>query len=105
MKILFDHGTPAPLRRHLEGHSVDTAAEMGWETLVNGDLIDTAEQQGYEVLVTTDQSMRYQQNLAGRRLAIVVLLKTAWPYIRLRTEDIRAVLDELQPGDFREVPI
>ena len=105
MKILFDHGTLAPLRRHLEGHSVDTAAEMGWGTLVNGDLIDTAEQQGYEVLVTTDQSMRYQQNLAGRRLAIVVLLKTAWPDVRLRTEDIRAVLDEMQPGELREVPI
>ena len=105
MKILFDHGTPPPLSRHLEGHSVDTAAEMGWETLGNGDLIDRAEQEGYEVLITTDQSMRYQQNLADRRIAIVVLLKTAWPYVRLRTEDIRAVLDEIQPGELREVPI
>lgn len=105
MKILFDHGTPAPLRRHLEGHSVDTAAEMGWETLANGDLIDRAELEGYEVLVTPDQSMRHQQNLAGRRLAIVVLLKTAWPYVRLRTDDIRGVLDEVQPGELRDVPI
>ena len=78
---------------------------MGWETLGNGDLIDRAEQEGYEVLITTDQSMRYQQNLADRRIAIVVLLKTAWPYVRLRTEDIRAVLDEMQPGELREVPI
>ena len=105
MKILFDHGTPAPLRRYLQGHSIDTAAEMGWETLGNGDLIDRAEQEGYEVLITTDQSMRYQQNLADRRIAIVVLLKTAWPYVRLRTEDIRAVMDEMQPGELREVPI
>ena len=105
MKILFDHGTPAPLRRYLEGHSVDTAAEMGWDTLGNGDLIDRAEQDGYEVLITTDQSIRYQQNLVGRRLTIIVLLKNAWPYVRLRTEDIRTVLDEIQPGELREIPI
>ena len=78
---------------------------MGWETLANGDLIDRAELVGYEVLVTTDQSMKYQQNLAGRRLAIVVLLKTAWPYVRPRTEDIRVVLDEVRPGGLWDVPI
>ena len=105
MKILFDHGTPAPLRRHLRGHSVDTAAEKGWDSLANGDLIDRAEQEGYEVLITTDQSMRYQQNLLGRRLAIIVLLRTAWPYVRLRIEDIRAAVAEVQPGELQEVPI
>ena len=60
MKILFDHGTPAPLRQHLVGHSVDTAASMGWERLQNGELLEQAQRHGYEVLVTTDQSMRYQ---------------------------------------------
>lgn len=105
MKILFDHGTPAPLRRDLHGHSVDTAAERGWDSLLNGDLLDRAEQEGYEVLITTDQSMRYQQNLAGRRLAIIVLLRTAWPYVRLRVEDIRAAVAEAQPGELKEVPI
>ena len=67
MKILFDHGTPAPLRRHLPKHSVDRSAERGWELLENGELIIRAEEEGYEVIVTTDQSMRYQQNLAGRK--------------------------------------
>ena len=105
MKILFDHGTPAPLRRYLRGHSVDTAAEKRWDSLANGDLIDRAEQEGYEVLITTDQSMRYQQNLLGRRLAIIVLLRTAWPYVRLRIEDIRAAVAEVQPGELQEVPI
>ena len=65
MKILFDHGTPGPLRRELPGHSIDTAADRGWDRLANGDLIDSAEQDGYEILITTDQSMRHQQNLAG----------------------------------------
>ena len=105
MRILFDQGTPAPLRRHLDGHVVDTAAERGWSDLDNGDLIDNAEQAGYDVLITTDQNLRYQQNLAGRRLAVVVLLSTAWPKIRLRVEAIRTALDQIGPGELREVPI
>ena len=105
MKILFDHGTPAPLRRDLHGHSVDTAAERGWESLANGDLMDRAEQEGYELLITTDQGIKHQQNLAGRRLAVIVLLSTAWPYARSRIEDIRAAITEARPGELREVPI
>ena len=105
MKILLDQGTPRPLREHLHGHSVDTAAERGWSGLGNGDLIEEAEQEGYEVLITTDQNMRYQQNLTDRRLAVVVLLSTAWPYVQPRIEEIRTVLDEIRPGELREVPI
>ena len=105
MKILLDHGTPRPLRRELPGHSVDTAADRGWDRLSNGDLIDSAEQDGYEILITTDQNMRHQQNLAGRRLAIVVLLSGAWPYARLRIEDLRVAVAEAQPGELREVYI
>ena len=67
MKVLFDHGTPAPLRRHLGEHTVDRSAEKEWELLENGELISRAEEDGYEVIVTTDQNMRHQQNLAGRR--------------------------------------
>lgn len=80
-------------------------AERGWSELVNGDLIARAEDAGYDVIVTTDQNMRHQQNLTGRRLAIVVLLSTAWPYVRLRTEEIREALAQVRPGEFREVPI
>ena len=103
MKILFDHGTPAPLRRDLHGHSVDTAAEKGWDLLVNGELIDRAEQEGYEVLITTDQSMKHQQNLLGRRLAIVILLSTSWPYVQPSIDEIRATIDGIEPGEFREI--
>ncbi len=65
MKILFDQGTPVPLRRHLSGHDVTTAYEAGWSNLANGDLLRVAEQAGFQVLVTTDQNLRYQQNLDG----------------------------------------
>ena len=78
MKLLFDQGTPAPLRGRLPGHSVDALAEKGWSDKDNGELLDVAEREGYEVLVTTDQSLPYQQNLAGRRIGIVVLLSTDW---------------------------
>ena len=105
MKILFDHGTPRPLRQYLSAHACDTAADKGWETLRNGELIDQAEQEGYEVLITTDQKLRYQQNLAGRRLAIIVLLKNNWPRVRTRTEEILAALEGIQPGELREVTI
>jgi len=105
MKILFDQGTPAPLRRYLVGHSVDTAYERGWSDLRNGDLLARAEMDGYELLITTDQNMRYQQNLSGSRLGILVLLSTSWPRIQLRIGDVQAVIDGMQPGAYREVPI
>ena len=62
MKILFDHGTPAPLRNHLREHSVDRSAEKRWELLENGELIRKAEEEGYKVIVTTDQSIRYHRS-------------------------------------------
>lgn len=71
----------------------------------NGELLERAESEGYDILVTTDQNMRHQQNIADRRLAVVVLLSTAWPHVRLRTEEIRAALNDVRVGEFRDVPI
>lgn len=105
MKILFDHGTPAPLRRHLRGHVVDRSAEKGWELLENGELIRKAEEEGYDVIVTTDQNMRYQQNLADMGLAIVVLTATAWPRVQHHVDEIRIAVEEVRPGEVRDVPI
>jgi hypothetical protein len=62
MKILFDHGTPVPLRRFLQGHDVSTAYEMGWSKMTNGDLLNAAQEAGFDVLLTTDQNLRYQRN-------------------------------------------
>jgi hypothetical protein len=73
MLILFDNGTPAPLRHALKNHIVIEAFERGWDRLVNGELIAAAEAAGFELLLTTDKNMRYQQNLKGRRIAFVVV--------------------------------
>ena len=105
MKILFDQGTPVPLRRQLSGHIIDTAYERGWATLANGDLITAAEQDGYDLLITTDQNLRYQQNLAGRQLAILVLLSTSWPRIQLHLDIIQDAVDAIVPGVYQEVVI
>ena len=84
---------------------MDRSAELGWELLENGELIRKAEEEGYEVIITTDQNMRYQQNLTARWLAIVVLMATAWPRVQHRTNEIRAAIKEVQQGQVREVPI
>ena len=84
---------------------MDRSAERGWELLENGELIRKAEDVGYKVIVTTDQNMRYQQNLTDSRLAIVVLMSTARPRVRHRTEEIRAAIKEVQQGQVREIPI
>jgi len=102
MKILFDHGTPAPLRRQLPGHEISTAYEMGWAKLNNGDLLAAAEK-SFDAFITTDQNLRYQQNLTGRRLAILVLPTTSWPEIQKHTKKIFDVVIALKPGDFVEL--
>jgi hypothetical protein len=66
MRILFDHGTPAPLIPFLEGHAVTKAKDRGWDTLTNGDLLAEAEGAGFDVLLTGDQNMAAQQNLKSR---------------------------------------
>ena len=105
MRILFDNGTPRPLRRHLFRHEVETAQQRGWETLSNGALLDEAQIAGFEIIITTDQNIRHQQNMSNRRVAVVVLMQTAWPLIQRRTEDVRRALEDIQPGEIREVAI
>ena len=104
MRFLFDHNTPRPLRRYLTEHSVDTAREKGWAEFRNGNLLDNAEEEGYEVLITADQSMRYQQNMVQRQIAVIVLLSNRWPRVQQKIEDLRTALETIEPGEFREVP-
>ena len=105
MKILCDQGVPVLLRRQTAEHVVDTTFERERSNLLNSALLDQAERDGYQFLVTTDQNLRHQQNLADRRLAIIVLLAASWPRIRQRVDDIRAVVEQIGPGQYMEVPI
>lgn len=104
MRLLFDQGTPVPLRNHLPRHAVETAYEKGWQDLKNGDLLARAEAEGFDALVTTDQNLRYQQNLAARKIGVVVLMTTNWPRIRADVARVVQALDNLRPGGYEEVP-
>jgi hypothetical protein len=104
VKILFDQGTPAPLRRSLLGHEITTAFERGWNKLQNGDLLRAAETEGFAAIVTTDTNLRYQQNLVDRRLAIMVLMTTDWRLIRQHTDYVAAAVNGLTLGAYVELP-
>jgi hypothetical protein len=103
MLILFDHVTPKGIARSLVGHTVIKAKDRGWDTFSNGDLLAAAEQAGFDVFVTADKNMRYQQNLSGRRIALVVLSTPQWPVVKLNLEKIAAVVNAATPGSYAEV--
>ncbi|MCZ6624429.1 MAG: hypothetical protein O7B35_09425 [Deltaproteobacteria bacterium] len=105
MRILFDQGTPVPLRKLLNSHQVETAFERGWSTLTNGELLAAAEREGFEVFVTTDRNLSDQQNLGGLRIAIIVLSSTSWTRIEKAATAIKQALDATSPGSFKEVSI
>lgn len=106
MLVLFDNGTPRTLARYLiERHTVTEARSRGWEELENGELLAQAESAGFEVLVTTDKNLRYQQNLAARKIAIVVLGKGRWTLILPHVAKVIAAVDNATPGSYAEVEI
>jgi hypothetical protein len=105
MRVLFDQATPVPIRPFLTGHTVGTAAHEGWDRLRNGELLDAAEVAGFDVLLTTDKNMRYQQNLAGRKIAIIVLGKQQWRELRLHVQLVVAAVNAAAPGAYVEVDI
>lgn len=105
MLILFDQGTPRGIAQWLLGHTVKEAREQGWDTLTNGELLKAAEENGFDVLVTTDKNLSYQQNLKGRRLAIVVLGKGRWKLIRPLIATVVAAVNAARPGTYTEVDI
>ena len=105
MLILLDNNTPRGVARALTGHTVTEARERGWATLKNGELLTVAEEAGFDVLVTSDKSIRYQQNLEGRKLALVVLTVGRWGPVRRMLAEIAAAVDAATPGTYAEVEI
>jgi hypothetical protein len=105
MRILFDHNTPRGIARHLAGHAVTEAKELGWDRLTNGDLLAAAQNAGFDMLLTADKNMRYQQNLTARTLALVVLGNSPWRLVRLHLDEIAAVVNSALPGSYAEIEI
>jgi hypothetical protein len=105
MRILFDHGTPAPLLSFLKDHTVERAKDLGWDTLSNGELLTAAEEAGFEMLLTTDKNICYQQNLTGRKIALVVLANPRWPIVRMYVQRVVNAVNAASPGSYTEVDI
>ena len=105
VRILFDQGVPVPLRTLLKSVEVRTAWECRWHELSNGDLIRAADNEHFDVLVTTDQNLRYQQNLSNRRIAIVVLRSTSWPRIRCVGDSLSQQILAARAGMYVEIDI
>ncbi len=79
--------------------------DRGWDTLTNGDLLAEAERAGFDVFLTADKNIQYQQNLGGRRIAVVVLSTPQWPLVRLHIDKIAAAVNAAPPGSYAEVHI
>ena len=105
MLILFDNNIPRGVAQALTGHTVTEARERGWATWNNGDLLNAAEQAGFDVIVTSDKNLRYQQNLEGRRIALVVLTQGRWGLVRRMLAEIAAAVNAAAPGSYIEVAI
>ena len=105
MRILFDQGTPVPLRKALIGHQVETTYELAWGELKNGELLGAAEAAGFDLLVTAAQNLRYQQNPMQRTIAIIVLRSTSWPKIQRNIDSIVHAVELASSGTYAEVDI
>ena len=105
MRILFDQATPVPIRPYLRGHTVSTAFQQRWDKLKNGELLAAAEQAGFDLFLTTDKNMRYQQNLEGRRIALVVLSTPQWPVVKKNLDKIAAAVGSARAGSYIEVEL
>jgi len=104
MLVLFDNGTPRTLAKYLiDHHTVTEARARGWDQLDNGQLLTAAEAAGFEVMVTTDRNLRYQQNLTGRRIAVVVLGRGRWSVIKQHVAKVVAAVGAATPGSYAEV--
>lgn len=105
MLVLLDNNVPRGVVRALTGHAVTEARERGWATMRNGDLLRSAEEAGFDVLVTSDKNIHYQQNLASRRIALVVLTQLRWGLVRRRLSQISYAVNAASAGSFAEVEI
>ncbi len=105
MLVLFDQSTLAPLRLYLKTHTVTEARERNWDRLTNGDLLNAAEAAGFEVFVTADKNLRYQQNLATRKIAIVVIGNAQWRVLQNHAGLVVSAVNSASPASYAEVSI
>lgn len=103
LRILLDHCLPRQIAGLLPGHEVMVARRMDWDALLNGDLLHAAEQGGFECLLTGDCNLAYQQNLGGRKIAIVELSTNRLKVVRAQIGTVIDALNRVQGGEYVQV--
>jgi predicted nuclease of predicted toxin-antitoxin system len=104
VKVLVDECVPLKLVRLLTGHTFTTAVEKGWGGLENGRLIARAEPE-FDLFLTADRNLQYQQNLQGRKLAVLLLSTNHWPTLKPHAALVQAALNRILPGEFLRLEI
>src|SRR6476660_9593452 len=100
MKVLLDECVPWPMHKLLTGHQCMTAQQRGWGGIKNGELLKLAEAE-FDLFITSDQNIRYQQNLAGRRIAILELSTNDISRIEASSSLLEDALKNIKPDEFR----
>lgn len=99
MRVIFDENVPAPLRKFLNPHEVTTVQEQGWAGMTNGELVRCSDGV-FDVLLLADKNLRYQQNLAGRQIALVELPTNRWPTLQTMIPQIEKAIKQATPGSY-----
>ena len=106
MKIILDESTPQKLRLLIEGsHEVVTTWFQGWSGMKNGALLSAAEEAGFDLFITADQELSYQQNLAGRKIAVLVLSTNNWNVLQANMPEITTAINAAKSGSFAFIDI
>jgi hypothetical protein len=103
LKVLFDQNVPRPLQRYLAAHDVKRLEQLGWAELKNGELLDVAEGAGFEVLLSGDKRLRSEQNMTGRRIAVVCMSDNHWPIVKDHVTAIGDAVDTALAGTITTV--
>ena len=99
MRVLLDENLPHDLKPLLLGHEISTVQDAGWAGTKNGDLLKLAEGR-FDVFLTADKNLRYQQNLSGRKIAVIELPTNRWPVLRTLAARITTAIASAIPGRY-----
>ena len=102
-RILFDHNVPSPLAIFLKAYEVKLADELGWAKFQNGQLLHAAEREGFDVLLSGDQTIKYEQSMAGRKIAVVSMSDNHWPIVKDYVAAIVEAVEAVNPGEVKTV--
>src|SRR5215216_1055405 len=102
MKILIDENLPRFTLRLVHGYEAYTVQYMGWSGIKNGDLLSRAEGE-FDLLLTADKNLRYQQNFAGRRLALIIFPSNRLSVVKQLESPLKQALAIIKPGTLIEL--